>query len=172
MEQKKYIFVQLRRYLQELRKIPQPPPVGRIESLTGACYDLRLENDPFGPFGNEEEFHDWRLSTHDWQAQDIPDRLRACRQALRDDHRIVFTHGDLHVQNVQFDLRGSRPEDAHVSALLDWEMSAWMPEYWEPVKMLHGQFDADWCRLVHESFPGYEDEIAADQDLNYVSGRP
>jgi aminoglycoside phosphotransferase (APT) family kinase protein len=127
-EQQEYVFIQLRPYLQELRKLPQPPPVGRIESLIGACFDIRLDYDPFGPFQNEEELHDWRLSTHDWQARTIPDRLRACRQALRDDHRIVFTHGDLHVQNVQLDLRGPRREDAHVSALLDWEMSAWMPE--------------------------------------------
>jgi hypothetical protein len=68
-------------------------------------------------------------------------------------------------------LRGSRPEHAHVSALLDWEMSAWMPEYWESIKMRHCQSDKDWCRLVLESFPGYEDEIAADWDLMYVSGR-
>jgi aminoglycoside phosphotransferase (APT) family kinase protein len=171
LEQKEYVFVQIRPYLQELRKLPQPPPVGRIESLIGACFDIRINDDPFGPFQNEEEFHDWRLSTHDWLAHAIPDRLRACRQGLRDDHRIVFTHGDLHIQNVQLDLRGSRPEDAHVSALLDWEMSAWMPEYWEPIKMLHAQSDKDWRRLVLESFPGYEDEIAADEDLMYVSGR-
>ena len=79
-------------------------------------------------------------------------------------HDIVFTHGDL-------DLHSIIVKDGHISGIIYWECAGWMPEYWESVKMRHGQSDKDWCRLVLESFPGYDDEIAADSDLWYVSGR-
>ena len=174
-EQKQHIFRQLRPYLDELRRIPQPPPVGRIESLIGVCYDQRLSRYPFGPFRNEEEFHDWRISTHDWQVKGYPPLapfFRKSREALRDDHRIVFTHGDLHIQNIQVDIRGPEPEDARVVALLDWEMAAWMPEYWEAIKMCQGQTDKDWLRMIPEMFPGYDTEIETDRQLLEASGRP
>lgn len=173
--QKTHIFKQLRPYLMQLRSLPQPKPIGRVGPVLGLCYDERLSDDPFGPFSNEKEFNDWRISTHDWQGQISP-RLaklfRNIRTQMRDDHRIVFTHGDLHPQNILVDIRGPNPDDAHVVALIDWEMSGWMPEYWEPIKMRHGQRDPDWCNLVIETFPGYDTEIGWDIELIDVSGRP
>jgi hypothetical protein len=173
--QKVHIFRQLRPYLTELRSLPQPDPVGRVAPVLGQCFDERLSDDPFGPFKCEKDFNDWRISTHDWQGQISPrlaELFRKTRLQMRDDHKILFTHGDLHLQNVLVDLRGPKPEDAHVVALIDWEMSGWMPEYWEPIKMLHGQRDPDWCRLVYETFPGYETEMKLDNELIDVSGRP
>lgn len=173
--QKTHIFKQLRPYLMELRSLPQPEPVGRVGPVLGQCFDERLSDDPFGPFDNERDFNDWRISTHDWQGRISPrlaELFRTTRMQMRNDHKIVFTHGDLHLQNILVDIRGSNPDDAHVVALIDWEMSGWMPEYWEPIKMMHGQRDADWCNLVLETFPGYETEIKLDMELVEVSGRP
>ena len=172
-DQKEHLFSQLHQHLEELRRIPQPPPIGRIESPVGSCFDYRLDfGDRFGPFHNEEEFHDWRLSTHDWQFDYNPELFRKARKAFRDDHKIVFTHGDLSESNIHIEVRGPEARDVRVVGLLDWEMAAWMPEYWEPIKMMHGSLDEEWNELVKAIFPGYEEEIDADEILLEVSGRP
>ena len=59
-----------------------------------------------------------------------------------------------------------------VVGLLDWETAAWIPEYWEPIKMMHGNSNKDWEELVMQIFPGYKKEIKVDIKLLYVSGRP
>ena len=172
-DQREHLFSQLHQCLDELRHIPQPPPVGRIESPVGDCYDVRLDwEDRFGPFRNEEEFHDWRLSTHDWQVQHGPELFRRARKAFRDDHKIVFTHGDLSRFNIHIEVDGPEARGVRVVGLLDWEMAAWMPEYWEPIKLMHDSPDEDWIELVNRMFPGYEKEIDADRELLKVSGRP
>lgn len=46
------------------------------------------------------------------------------RKMLRDDHSIVFTHGDLNMLNILV-------RDGRIVALLDWESAGFYPEYWE-----------------------------------------
>ena len=172
-EQKEYLFSQLHQYLDELRRIPQPPPIGWIESPVGSCYDERLTwGDRFGPFHNEKEFHNWCISTHDWQVQHNPELYRRAHKTFRDDHKIVFTHGDLSEFNIHIEVKGPEVRDACVVGLLDWETAAWIPEYWEPIKMMHGNSNKDWEELVTQIFPGYEKEIKVDMKLLYMSGRP
>ena len=49
----------------------------------------------------------------------IPDPIReALRQQLRDDHRIVFSHGDLAQHNILV-------ENGQITGLLDWEYAGW-----------------------------------------------
>ncbi|KAK4170648.1 kinase-like domain-containing protein [Triangularia setosa] len=82
------------------------------------------------------------------------------RSAMRDDHRLVMTHGDLHPRNImvkwEVDGRGSAPDQTEskirVTALLDWELSGWYPEHWEFVKALstikaHGKL-SDWLEYL------------------------
>ncbi|KAK4118770.1 kinase-like protein [Parathielavia appendiculata] len=82
------------------------------------------------------------------------------RSAMRDDHRLVMTHGDLHPRNImvkwEADGRGSAPDQTEskirVTALLDWELSGWYPEHWEFVKALstinaHGKL-FDWLEYL------------------------
>ena len=62
---------------EELRRTQQPPLIDQTESPVGSCFDYRLDfGDRFGPFCNEEKFHDWTLLTHDWQGQH--DRELSC----------------------------------------------------------------------------------------------
>jgi aminoglycoside phosphotransferase (APT) family kinase protein len=50
-----------------------------------------------------------------------------------------MTHGDLHPRNIMVKWEGAKDEgDGHgggnrirVTALIDWELSGWYPEYWE-----------------------------------------
>lgn len=64
------------------------------------------------------------------------------RSSLREDHRIVFTHGDLHPRNIMVSWEGNQrsvaaAENLRVTAILDWEFAGWYPEYWEFVKALN-----------------------------------
>ncbi len=64
------------------------------------------------------------------------------RSSMREDHRMVMTHGDLHPRNIMVKLDadetsgGGGSGDVRVTALIDWELSGWYPEYWEFVKAL------------------------------------
>ncbi|KXX83131.1 hypothetical protein MMYC01_200349 [Madurella mycetomatis] len=68
------------------------------------------------------------------------------RSVMPDDHRLVMTHGDLHPRNIMVrwewadedgaNLNGGEKKRIRITALIDWEMSGWYPEYWEFVKAL------------------------------------
>ncbi|CAA7269377.1 unnamed protein product [Cyclocybe aegerita] len=49
------------------------------------------------------------------------------------DSPIVFTHGDLSFSNIMITPR-SAPGPARVLAVIDWEQSGWMPDFWEYCK--------------------------------------
>ena len=66
------------------------------------------------------------------------------RSAMRDDHRLVMTHGDLHPRNIMVkwetegkDGKADETESMiRITALLYWELSGWYPEHWEFVRAL------------------------------------
>jgi hypothetical protein len=73
---------------------------------------------------------------------------------MREDHRMVMTHGDLHPRNIM--VKWERNEESaegeqsiRVTSLIDWELGGWYPEYWEFVKALQTinarSSVADWC---------------------------
>ena len=51
---------------------------------------------------------------------------------MRDDHRIVLSHGDFHSKNILVQVEG---ESACISGIIDWEMGGWYPEYWDALKL-------------------------------------
>src|ERR1700722_7531568 len=156
-EQKLKVAQQLRACADELRTLPQPPDRnGWIGPLDGApCWDERLKSQLCGPFPSEQAFNQFRLSLLDrflWEEGARKD-IQAIQEGLRDDHRIVFTHGDLGVRNILVDGHGD------LVALIDWEMSGWMPEYWEYVKTVHGRWDdAEWRSYASIIAPPYDAE--------------
>ncbi|AEO62052.1 hypothetical protein MYCTH_2312975 [Thermothelomyces thermophilus ATCC 42464] len=68
------------------------------------------------------------------------------RSGMRNDHRLVMTHGDLHPRNIMVRWESGDEDGANldrgeekrirITGLIDWEMSGWYPEYWEFVKAL------------------------------------
>lgn len=48
---------------------------------------------------------------------------------MKDNHKWHFTHGDMGPHNILV-------ENGRISAVLDWELAGWYPEYWEYVKMI------------------------------------
>jgi hypothetical protein len=109
-----------------------------------------------GYISNEHEFNEFLTSN--------PHRTRTSniamiRSYLQDDHKVFLAHGDLHPRNIMVVTRLHDPvvDDAPpkeslctingivsqsttqftITAILDWEMCGWYPEYWEYVKALN-----------------------------------
>lgn len=90
-----------------------------------------------GPFESEKLFNEFILS--DIVEKAPPLLKHYAKYALRDDHEVVFTHGDLAPRNIIID------EQCHVKAILDWEFGGWYPEHWEYIKALGDLFSVkDW----------------------------
>ncbi|KAF2002346.1 phosphotransferase enzyme family protein [Amniculicola lignicola CBS 123094] len=132
------ICSELKTILRSLRQIKQDPNDIFIGNITRSRYFERalfLESQvKTGPFLSVKDFHDWfihqykrRLSRADQET--IPEPYR---QDLPDTSRIVFTHGDLHQSNVIISSSPSGPPQ--VAAVIDWEQSGWLPDYWEDCK--------------------------------------
>lgn len=81
---------------------------------------------------------------------------------MKEDHKVVITHGDLRLRNIMVTWNGllstdygsdqvstSSNSDIRITAIIDWEMYGYYPEYWEYIKALNtiGPKDPlfDWC---------------------------
>lgn len=157
--QKEKIASQLREYLDQLRSLPQPSHMrGWIGPPDGsAIFDPRLHTDTCGPFASESAFNDFllaRMRESTWHAAAASKRIEEVRSRLRHDHHIVFTHGDINSRNILIDL------DGNVAGLVDWEMSGWMPEYWEYLKCNFAQgHDPEWLAFFPTFVEPYQAEL-------------
>lgn len=69
-------------------------------------------------------------------------------------HGIVFTHGDLRPANIIV-------KDGRVTAIIDWEMAGWYPDYWEFAKAFYLEmFANDWAsHLLGVLTPYYQEQV-------------
>ncbi|KAG6849897.1 hypothetical protein H0H93_003911 [Arthromyces matolae] len=127
--QRSHVIAQLRDVIVQLKKLPAPPKIslGSVCSLNGcALRDSRISSaDSFGPYSSESQFNDRVIQAADM----FVDRglYEPIRKRMREDHCIVFTHGDFTPRNIIM-------EGDTVAAIVDWEESGWFPEHWELVK--------------------------------------
>ncbi|TFK73383.1 kinase-like protein [Pluteus cervinus] len=160
---------QIRSFVEQIRCLPQPESIrGMVCAFDGsACWDERVKRQACGPFASERHFNDFRLGLLDcytWEPGARRD-IENIRSQLRDDHRIVLTHGDIGVRNILID------DHNNVVALIDWEMTGWMPEYWEYIKTVHGRWGKeDWLRLAREMVPPYDVEMEVDDQYIIING--
>ncbi len=143
-DQRRRVCRTLAGYLEQLRLIPLPPPASdwRIGAANGgpfreAC--LSWANEPLGPFPSLSAFNDYRVSLYDKFGRIHPPvavRLAELRGAMADDdQRVVFTHADLHRDNVIIRVR-AEDSDVDVAAILDWGCAGWRPIFWEAYKVM------------------------------------
>ncbi|KAK7682219.1 hypothetical protein QCA50_014806 [Cerrena zonata] len=131
--QKDSIVESLRSYISQLRALP--PPYGRkVCALYGeGVRDGRITSSgPVGPFLDEASFNDYLVDAAEIFMDETT--LPGIRARMREDHRIVFTHGDLAPRNIMV-------KDGKVAAIIDWEQSGWYPEHWEMVKAMWNPMD-------------------------------
>lgn len=197
-EEKASIREQLDTIVSDFRFLPAPASDETHAVLGGGnprrCKDARRKmRDAQGPISNEHEFNEFLVSD--------PRRTRTSNIAmiesyLGDDHKILLTHGDFHPRNI---IVVTRPNDQAVenappkeslcttdgianqsttqvtiTAILDWEMCGWYPEYWEYVKALHtitiGSDVEDWWAYLPRAVGVWPREHAVDLMLSIWHG--
>ena len=175
-EQKWHVLHVVKGYIAQLRAIQQPSPSGWIGSVfRKAFFDFGISGArTYGPFRDECEYNDWRISTFSECGVKHPitaKRLKELRAEMPDDHRITFTHGDITRYNLLVRVDGPGKDDIVVTALLDWEQAGWRPEFWETHKFVNGAGSRDWAQLGRsEVVPGYDAELAREHELIHISG--
>lgn len=167
-EEKSTVQTQLDAIMKELRQIPLPSPDFGL-GWNGRCKDtrhhLRRHTRQSGLIANESEFNGFLLS--DPLPRITRSYLEMMRSRLRDDHRIVLTHGDLRPRNIMV------AENLTITGLIAWEMTGWYPEYWEYLKALN-TFSAmdlegdDWWQYLPECIGPYHAEWALDRQLETI----
>ncbi|KZT50543.1 hypothetical protein CALCODRAFT_444464 [Calocera cornea HHB12733] len=117
--------LELRDYLAEMHKIPNPYKYGLCSSAGGGVDAPRITADNFDlpPCENIRAFHGWltRRMGMDWplmepKVQPLFDKY--------DEQPTIFSHGDLSSDNIMV-------HNGRLSGLIDWETSGWMPPYWD-----------------------------------------
>ncbi|KOS47034.1 hypothetical protein ACN38_g1999 [Penicillium nordicum] len=111
-----------------------------------------------GPFTTVREFHDWFIFLCRKPMRDphsVP--IEPFRYDLPDDNAIKFTQGDLHRSNIIISLC----EPCRVLAIVDWEQSGWLPEYWEARKMEWTVSDKEWPKYPPLILDQYKSTVEA-----------
>ncbi|OJD26709.1 hypothetical protein ACJ73_01917 [Blastomyces percursus] len=164
-EEKRSIRDQLDAIMEKLRSLPLPSRYLGIGSPP-RCVDTRMWTRTSPEYiENEGQFNAFLLGN--------PDPLKTepyvefVRSMLREDHRIVLTHGDLHPRNIM--VRRAQHGGLIIAGIIDWEMGGAYPEYWEYLKALNTMFPlrrGDWFFFLPlEGIGKYTAELAID---NYI----
>ena len=135
-EQKRSVRDQLNNVFSALRMLP--PPASSDErvpfggGIPARCKDNRRANPRVADrlITDEQQFNVF-LTTEKNRTQNA--WITKIRAQLREDHKCVMTHGDLHAGNV---IVRMCDENVLLVGVVDWETCGWYPEYWEYVKAL------------------------------------
>lgn len=148
---KKSIQEQLNEVFRALRAVAPPEEPPRIGGLaSGLCQDMRRMLRTCKGLRSEADFNDFLCGHQDSRRTQTP-WIKMIRSFMKDDHRIVLTHGDLHPRNIMVEWQEQDgTHNIKITSILDWEMAGWYPEYWEFTKALatvdaRGGPLADWC---------------------------
>lgn len=99
-----------------------------------------------GPFDSEEAFNNAVIDAYQSKAPKRQIKNFLSGMLCQNKHQIVFTHGDLRLQNIM-------ANDGSVNGILDWEFSRWYPEYWEFSKALYVWKVAEWLDWLPSTDP-------------------
>lgn len=124
---------QLRGYVSEWRKVPQPSNfTGVIGSFVGGPVDdAALDRWQLsGPFPNFDDFLEYLVHpfTDAIEDHEAGHEFRKTLNVKREDP-LVLTHGDLTLRNIIIDDTGD-----NIVGIVDWDTAAWMPSFWEGYK--------------------------------------
>lgn len=152
-EEKRGIAEQTRDIILQLRSF-KSSYIGAVDR--GPAVDMRKSTYIGGPFDSESEFNEFLFQNMVSSSPSL--YSTAMRQAMRTNHNIVFSHGDLNLHNILV-------KDGAIVALLDWEYAGWYPEHWDYVKFCVAScHEPAWHNLGTVIFPtAYPDELIIDQ---------
>lgn len=159
---------ELKAHFDELHALrpPTDSPWAIMSCSGGTLYDQRFGgligcNDQeavCGPFKDVREFHEQLMAQ---LMRYAPARESRYRSRLPDDDEVVFVHADISDENILVD-----EATGAVTAILDWEMAGFYPQWWEYRKALHGSRETMWwAELLRQVMVANLDAVMADQDL-------
>ncbi|KAI1856407.1 hypothetical protein JX265_011654 [Neoarthrinium moseri] len=191
VENKLSIKKQLNTIFHSLRNPSRPPHLEQDEDgmpkfgsfASAICKDMRRQQRiSTTTIRSEAQFNDFLCHQ---MGRTVTPWVRMIRSAMQDEHQLVMTHADLHPRNILVKLEDTdegnegngagwekeRERRVRISAILDWELSGWYPEYWEFVKALstisiRGK-TADWLEyLPTEAIGTWPVELSFDSLLD------
>ncbi|KAF2737068.1 APH-domain-containing protein [Polyplosphaeria fusca] len=158
----------LKKYIAELRQIPQQHRLGRsgfqiCNALGGGILDWRIGESKRRElrFLDETQFNE--CLTDDLPLDEDARKLVSKSHGVK--HDIVFTHADLNLRNILVD------ENGKISGIVDWEYAGWYPEYWEYTKAhFSARHNVRWTADVFDQdFLEYRDELRAEDMLTTMA---
>ncbi|OCH85877.1 kinase-like protein [Obba rivulosa] len=167
-EVESFLSAQLSRILAPLRALPPPSDaVSGWDNSPVYCERVAFGSPPVGPWESVTAFHQElmararRLVVPEEKAEVVHDVVQRAHSRPQ---RICLTHNDLGAHNVLVDANWK------ITGIIDWEVCAWMPEYWELTKgtFLVQYRKGRWNRVMTAVFPMYALELEAERYIvNY-----
>ncbi|KAK4461562.1 phosphotransferase enzyme family protein [Cladorrhinum samala] len=143
--------------LRELRHAPGEFFLGHVngEPLGDTVFTNECRP-PAGPFKSVAEFHDWlswqirAQARQHWPGKEVLEIPDPYRSKIPDDAQVVFTHADLHRQNI---IVSKDVESPKILAIIDWRQSGWYPDYWEFCKAMYtAGVEGEWMEKYIRTF--------------------
>lgn len=147
----------MRDWLTQLRNLAPPDPSRICGVDGGSCKSFRVDIDPIGPFPDVASFHEHILRTCPFDQWEQLEKIVPKSFSKR--HRVVFSHGDLHVSNILM-------HQGRLSGLIDWECAGWYPEYWDyTIAIYHLKILPYWVNSLGRIFPQYTEELEVEKEM-------
>ena len=130
-------------YLDELRSLkpPEPDKIGSVNY--GPLNDKRFQVEPFGPFESVHRLQQILGTIYVLDraitAASSEEEVQWAQKMKEKTWDIRLTHGDLNSYNVLVD-------KGRIAAILDWERSGWLPEYYEYTNACSVAITDQWWR--------------------------
>lgn len=161
--QKMKFSSQLHLYFEALRKLPTPGYFGCVgkQPFEQSMFWTAPEHDAngvvSGPFDTETELNNALVEKYLYNSglNHKASYYRRVLPLVLQNHKSVFTHGDLQRKNIIV-------KDDGTVVVIDWETAGWYPEYWEyALAMLAcGAWNDDWHESVQHVLAEYPNEYA------------
>jgi len=132
---KHHITSQLVDYISQLRSLKPPQPITFGSLVNETCRDVRREQRQCRFITSERQFNDF---LGNFTLRRDSQKVRLLLSSLRDNHKVLLTHGDLHPRNIMV-------QGTSVTGIIDWEHGGWYPEYWEYLKGLNSFDPSEEC---------------------------
>ena len=147
----------MRDWFTQLRNLTPPNPAQACGADGGPCKSFRVAPDPFGPFPDASSFNEYVMRTSPYKNWERLEKI--VPKSYTKHHRVVFSHGDLHISNILM-------HQGRLSGLIDWECAGWYPEYWDyTIAIYHTKLLVYWANSLGRIFPQYKEELEVEREM-------